>query len=626
MFRTLPFAAAGSILLALTAACLIACSDDNNPTAGSPPRAGFTWTAVASWQDFDDILRGVAVGPDSGFAAVGDSGLILISPDGQRLFQPSSGVSFNLIGVTRTGDGYAAVGESTYVLTSSPDGRDWTATAVSDTLITKGTWFAGIAANESRIVAVGKLGKIVTSSDGTTWESAQLKYYFIDTTVVSTDSIIVDTVGFVTPHLYSVSWVEGLGQFVATGSSGLVFLSPDGLTWTGWASATSQTLMDVAWSPSLSLLMAVGDTGVIVTSSTGKNWTLVEDRPDDWFYGVDWSGSDFVIVGGSGWILSSPDGETFTLRDASALTYRGICWTGEKFVAVGDKQTLSQSADGIKWDLLHCEATVNLSSVASAPAGSDTILFAVGSQGSILRADVDTTWRLAYAGPSVMLNGIACSAGSPGSCVAVGDEGTILVTHDLEQWDTVSVRPTSLDLYTVISYPSGFLAAGENGTVLTSSNGDSWQVAFPSDISLRNAVWSGSKVLIVGDSGQVIHSPTGQSWTVEHLGDTLQLRAVAWADSLFVAVGENYTILTSVDGLQWVKAERDSTLTLDLNAVAAADSVIVAAGYLALAVTSEDAGASWSLTRTTGVSVADLIWTGDHFVAVGSGSWIWTSP
>jgi photosystem II stability/assembly factor-like uncharacterized protein len=63
-----------------------------------------------------------------------------------------------------------------------------------------------------------------------------------------------------------------------------------------------------------------------------------------WLPGVTWSGPQFVAVGDSGVILTSPDGKTWTSQTSgTSQILRGVIWSGSQFVAVGDSGVILTS-------------------------------------------------------------------------------------------------------------------------------------------------------------------------------------------------------------------------------------------------------------------------------------------
>ncbi len=156
-----------------------------------------------------------------------------------------------------------------------------------------------------------------------------------------------------------------------------------------------------------------------------------------------------------------------------------------------------------------------------------------------------------------------------GLFVAVGDQGTILTSTDGANWTARTAGTNPVNLYAVALGAAGFVAVGgtreafSQPIVWTSTNGLVWA---PRDVAAQNLTWG--------------------NW----------LQAVTYGGGLYVAAGGNYTtntVLTSPDGAEWTM--RDTHLInsglIPLSAVAYGNGVFVAAG--AWLITSQD-GITWT--------------------------------
>ncbi len=265
------------------------------------------------------------------FVAVGGP-TILTSPDGRTWTPQASGASPFLDGVVWSGSQFVAVGGPTIL--TSPDGRTWTPQASGTPKFLEGVVWSG-----TQFVAVGTPGTILTSPDGRTW-----------TAQISGTSEGLDG-------------VSGSGsQFVAVGGSGMILTSPNGRTWTARNSGTSGWLTGVAWSGTQFVVVGVaigGSSSIILTSPDGRTWTphrtsqnlhgvpvATGQKPTliQGLRGVVWSGTQFVAVGYSGTILTSPDGRTWTAQiSGTSEALYGVSWSGSQFVVVGVAGTILTS-------------------------------------------------------------------------------------------------------------------------------------------------------------------------------------------------------------------------------------------------------------------------------------------
>jgi serine/threonine protein kinase len=123
-------------------------------------------------------------------------------------------------------------------------------------------------------------------------------------------------------------------------------------------------------------------TATAQTDTPGKIWHAQHTGTTvDLFSGVTWSGSQFVVVGLVGTILTSPDGHIWTAQSSgtSQVLYY-VAWSGSQFVAVGTQGTILTSPDGRVWTAQQSGTAKNLWSVA----WSGSQLVVVGRGGTIL--------------------------------------------------------------------------------------------------------------------------------------------------------------------------------------------------------------------------------------------------
>src|SRR6266853_1614587 len=108
-----------------------------------------------------------------------------------------------------------------------------------------------------------------------------------------------------------------------------------------------------------------------------------------------------------------------------------------------------------------------------------------------------------------------------------------------------------------VAYGNGrFVAVGEGGTILTSSNGQQWALASTGQFPALRGVTAGSLFMAVGEAGTIVTSSNGFNWISQASGTSVGLLAVAYTPSFlggtpFLAVGGNGVNLTSVNGLNW---------------------------------------------------------------------------
>ena len=261
---------------------------------------GTTWRTVTFIDDYPYFLDDVAWG-GSRFVAVG------------------------------SGNGHDGRGQAVYysAILYSPDGISWTVAEryVSYSGAAGGNRLRAVAWNGTRFVAVGHeegyggmYGKIVHSSDGTTWTEIPG--------------------GAQRPYLLDVVW-DGV-QFVAYGGGGIYYHSPDGITWTAvtwtWTVQRSYWRARAAWSGERFVRLERGAVNKGTWHSTdGIIWKYVpiDSLNDGFLRDIVWNGARFVAVGVTDdplgddepLILHSLDGMTWTPADILADSYT---WGGSK--------------------------------------------------------------------------------------------------------------------------------------------------------------------------------------------------------------------------------------------------------------------------------------------------------
>lgn len=151
--------------------------------------------------------------------------------------------------------------------------------------------------------------------------------------------------------------------------------------------------------------------------------------------------------------------------------------------------------------------------------------------------------------------------------VAVGTEGTILISTDGQTWER---RPsgTSDWLVAVVYIRDRFFAVGDRGTILSSFDALNWQRVPQTATTqrLNNIVFGMGKLVAVGEGGTIITSDDGQTWTRRESGVTTWLRGLTFEPAervegplapsgpMFYAVGQNAVALMSRDGMTWSSA------------------------------------------------------------------------
>ncbi|HBG07986.1 MAG: hypothetical protein A2075_11030 [Geobacteraceae bacterium GWC2_58_44] len=377
---------------------------------------GVTWRSYHP-RGFDETLRGITYGASMFVIAGGNS--IYNSLDGATFTKSFDGGNSGLF-TAAYGDGTFVVGGNTNVLTSS-NGTSWIGEQTDFSLLNH----MGMAFGNGIFVSVGMT--IKSSSDGRSWTSR-----------------------FTVPNqrlLYGVAW--GNGRFVAVGANGLIYSSPDGISWTLRSSGTAVTLS-----------------------------------------GVTYGAGTFVAVGSVA-ILTSTDGVTWTQRKAPPAVLTGVAYANGTFVAVGSNGAILQSDPLLELCASANLASSDLSFAASGGSGSATVTI---SGSCLWGAAAMVPWITLTSGQSGSGNGtvgftVAANSGAArsGTITVAGRSVTV---EQAGSTQTLSVTLAGSGSGTVNSNPPGFHCASGTCSAVFTPGSQLELMATPSGSSIFQG-WSG---------------------------------------------------------------------------------------------------------------------------------------
>ncbi len=302
------------------------------------------------------------------FVAVGSSGVITTSSDANtwevRAFVPCG----LLYGIEWTGEQYLAAGYSG-VVASSEDTASWELRLPTDG-VTNVT-FEDIAWNGSTFVACGfKLGPsegvFATSSNGWDWSAT------------SVTDIRRPT---------GVAWGDGVFAAV-TRFSNLIKTSPDGVSWVSHPLPGFFSLHDVVWSAAKSEFVAVGSSGKILTSPDGAVWSERVSGTTNLLVSVDCDDTRCVAVSTHGTVTMSVDNVTWNTQSITSERLYGIAHNSSRFVAVGTAGTVMTSSDGTVWEPENPGTSLSFGDVAW--VGDEFVATAAG--GAVFSSIAGETW------------------------------------------------------------------------------------------------------------------------------------------------------------------------------------------------------------------------------------------
>ena len=205
-----------------------------------------------------------------------------------------------------------------------------------------------------------------------------------------------------------------------------------------------------------------------------------------------------------------------------------------------------------------------------------------------------------------------------GSATSIVATLTVTPAGPLDQWTQRNPLPQSQPIYSVAHGTNQFVAVGDRGTILTSSDGSNWALQNRrADVPLRGVAYGDGLFVAVGDGGTILSSSDGTNWAYRYTAASTPLNAVTHADGHFIAVGSapglSTLILHSVDGINWDRIPLGSYYAQQC--VAYGNGVFIAGGANSI-LTSTD-GTNWALAQSVSKQVESVTYADGHYVAVG---------
>lgn len=512
--------------------------------------------------------RAIAYNGTNLYVAVGQSGAILSSSDGQSWVGRYSGITANLDKVQWVNGNFIAMGPTgggaNISLLSSTDGITWTGRMSGTGIFNAATYGA------SKYVAVGASGIVYSSPDLITWTSRSAgAQTFNDVIYANSVFVAVGAAGACYSSTDGATWVSrsagsaaflrviyANSLFVAIGATGVIYTSSDGVTWASRTSKVSGQLNDVIWNGSL--FCAVGAAGIITTSTDGITW--VARTPGDLtaaLNSISWSGARFVVTNttnGVAW--TSTDGITWS---RTSTVYQGTslysCYLGGKFLAIGSG-FVQTSTDGMKW--------TNCDHVQYVPTAINKIYklgdryYALTNKGIFQSTDGSTftlagrtlpsgaVLSMAYNG-SIWVAMSSATQGQPQAIYTSADGSIWVKTSDIGTLTTSSSLPAAVDLV----YANGNFIVGQSISsqntcpIYTSSDGVNWIARQTPYASVPNGSISSDETTAVYSStsnGSFKSIDGGVTWTQIN---TLSATPVIYSNGVWVFNGANDYVVSS---------------------------------------------------------------------------------
>ncbi|MGW9321820.1 cadherin-like beta sandwich domain-containing protein, partial [Paenibacillus chitinolyticus] len=226
-------------------------------------------------------------------------------------------------------------------------------------------------------------------------------------------------------------------------------------------------------------------------------------------------------------------------------------------------------------------------------------------------AEAAGTWDTVPNNAGTDLNQVAYGNGK---WVAVGNLGTIMTSSDGLSWSKTTIALSSAVGVTYAG--SQWIVTGAGGKIATSPDAVTWTVRTTgASANLSAAAYNGTVWVIAGYSGVILSSPDGIVWTPRTSGTTAPFYSVTYGGGLFAAVGSSGTIRTSPDGITWTTRSGGPDDLMGINYGA---GQFVAGGSNQRVVTSSD-GITWTprTISVAGMNLYGIAYGANKFVAIG---------
>ncbi len=281
----------------------------------------------------------------------------------------------------------------------------------------------------------------------------------------------------------------GNGIFAATTNQGKILTSADGLTWSSQTVASGTWLVSIAYGNGK--WVAVGAGGTILVSSDLKTWVNATAATANKLNGVIYNGTIWAAVGEADTVITSTDAITWTMQTVpSALGFSGFL-------------------HGIAWDQVN-----NVFLITGSQTGTNTYPYGNYAGGIMLQMTSAGTVTSILPPTTSPLEAIVYETGFSPNTVVVGDGGIVLSGNYAASAPAYSTVPSVN--YRGLTYGNGYyVAAGDSGTLLSSTDGVHWTQRFSGNspqtlttATLLSAAYSSTlqRFVVVGAAGTILVS------------------------------------------------------------------------------------------------------------------------
>lgn len=314
------------------------------------------------------------------------------------------------------------------------------------------------------------------------------------------------------------------------------------------SASSSAKFRDIVWTGSL--YVAVGDDNFLMSSPDGITWTKRTPPGSTTFntwYSVAWSGQKLIAVG-SDMYARSTDGVTWTATSTGPY-FEAVAWTGTRWIGCGRGKT-GYSLDGETW----VQQGPGISPSLPGLAFGGPRYVAGGSSGSkpVILSSVDgVAWTTYNFTGDRWINDVAWTGER---YVASLSDGRYLVSPDGAAWEEIAGATTTEKKF-LIQRNDGVVAFAKSGQAEFTEDGAAWTAGVSrggaSDFGYTSKVRHFPGRTIAVGYNDVVVNTGGNSWVrYPFVGSFLQARDVVSFDGKYVLMCDT-KLLESTDGLTW---------------------------------------------------------------------------
>jgi hypothetical protein len=205
---------------------------------------------------------------------------------------------------------------------------------------------------------------------------------------------------------------------------------------------------------------------------------------------------------------------------------------------------------------------------------------------------------------------------------------SVIPAEPVDRWKRRNPLPQNESLFDAAHGNDVFVAVGERGTIVSSTNGTDWSASQTTGETILSGVAFGNGVFVAAGGANIFSSIDGQNWVLRVARFDLFLQSVIFANGRFVAVGGN-NIVTSTDGVTWSDATAPVGGNREFRHVAFGNGtfVIVGDGRNGPGIWISANGTSWSPVMSAPQDELEgITFDNGQFVAVGDDGALYTSP